>query len=158
MESDTAKIKTSSEKRPASKLVLLVVCFMLLATAAGAFVWQTRRKSASAAPQEAPIQVIHLESFLVNLGDPSKDCYLRLGIDLGIDEQPSSRREQDHGELPISQIRDTVLGIVMDTSADALLTGSGKADLKTQLLSALRSRLPRLGLREIYFTDFLVQR
>src|SRR4051812_1255868 len=102
MERDTTKIKTSSEKRPASKLALLVVFFMLLATAAGAFVWQTRRKPTPTAPQETPIQVVHLESFLVNLGDPSKDCYLRLGIDLGIDEQPTSRREQDnHGELPI---------------------------------------------------------
>jgi len=35
---------------------------------------------------------------------------------------------------------------------------NGKAILKERLATALRERAPELGVREIYFTEFLVQR
>jgi flagellar basal body-associated protein FliL len=42
--------------------------------------------------------------------------------------------------------------------SDALLAPDGKQKLKTELVRALRENVPELGVREVYFTDFLVQR
>ena len=41
--------------------------------------------------------------------------------------------------------------------SDALLATEGKQKLKDELLHALQDRVPDLGVKEIYFTDFLVQ-
>jgi flagellar basal body-associated protein FliL len=35
---------------------------------------------------------------------------------------------------------------------------AGKASLKEELTKALRLHAPELGVREVYFTEFLVQR
>jgi len=42
--------------------------------------------------------------------------------------------------------------------AEPLLTPEGKQQLKRNLLEALNRENPELGVREIYFTEFLVQR
>jgi flagellar basal body-associated protein FliL len=42
--------------------------------------------------------------------------------------------------------------------ADALLAPDGKQEFKDEILHALQDRVPDLGVKEVYFTDFLVQR
>jgi flagellar basal body-associated protein FliL len=42
--------------------------------------------------------------------------------------------------------------------ADELLTADGKSQLKRNVLAAVQKHVPELGVREIYFTEFLVQR
>jgi len=42
--------------------------------------------------------------------------------------------------------------------AEALLTPSGKQQLKKNILDALNQNVPELGVRDVYFTEFLVQR
>jgi flagellar basal body-associated protein FliL len=42
--------------------------------------------------------------------------------------------------------------------ADALLTQEGKTQLKKNLVEALNHNVPELGVRDVYFTEFLVQR
>jgi flagellar basal body-associated protein FliL len=42
--------------------------------------------------------------------------------------------------------------------ADTLITSQGKAQLKKDVLAALQQSVPDLDVREVYFTEFLVQR
>jgi len=58
----------------------------------------------------------------------------------------------------MGRIRDTILTVLTQCKAQALLSSEGKAELKKQLLSELSRNLPELGVRDIYFTEFLVQR
>ncbi|HMD83909.1 MAG TPA: flagellar basal body-associated FliL family protein [Terriglobia bacterium] len=101
--------------------------------------------------------VMHLEPFVVNLADPEENRFLRVGVDLGL-ENPPSAKEGKGGEVPTARIRDCILAVLSTWHSDALLAPEGKQKLKDELVHALRERAPELGVKEVYFTDFLVQR
>lgn len=96
---------------------------------------------------------LHLETFVLNLGDLEQRSYLRVGIDLGLSHE-IARGEN----APVGEVRDTILGVLAQSRVDDLLTAKGKLKLKDDLLHALQERIPRLGVEEVYFTEFLIQR
>ena len=100
--------------------------------------------------------VLHLEPFVVNLADPEDNHFLRVGVDLGLDVALAGKGGE--GAVPTARIRDCILEVLSSWHSDALLAPEGKEKLKTELLQALRARAPEVGIKEIYFTDFLVQR
>jgi len=113
-------------------------------------------RGCEAAPESGPRRVkstVHLETFVLNLADPGQRSYLRVGIDLGLN------RELKHGEeVPVGRVRDAILDVLAEAKADELLSGAGKTRLRENLLHALEQRCPDLGVEEIYFTEFLIQR
>ena len=58
----------------------------------------------------------------------------------------------------MAPLRDSIVGVLASSKPGDLLTAEGKAKLKEDLLHALQSRNPQLGVREVYFTEFLIQR
>jgi flagellar FliL protein len=103
--------------------------------------------------------VLHLEPFVVNLADPEENRFLRVGIDLGLENPPAAKEGKGgEGEVPTARLRDSILAVLSTWHSDALLAPEGKQKLKDELVRALRDRVPELGVREVYFTDFLVQR
>ena len=69
--------------------------------------------------------------------------------------------KSEHGDqsaMSLARTHDTILSILTTCNAEALVSANGKAVLKERLTTALRERAPELGVREIYFTEFLVQR
>jgi flagellar FliL protein len=137
----------------AAALVLLI---------AGA-TWHRFRHAASTVRHQAKaesevVAVLHLEPFVVNLADPEGDRFLRVGIELGLDRELGQHDREGQSALAMAHTRDTILMILTTRKADDLLTSEGKAKLKDELTNALRERVPKLGVHDIYFTDFLVQR
>jgi flagellar FliL protein len=121
----------------------------------------SKKTDAPGKPSGAPQvkAVMHLESFVVNLADPEDNRFLRIGIDLGLENPPSVKGgEGEQLGVPTARIRDTILSVLSTWRSDALLAPDGKQKLKEELGRALRARVPELGVREVYFTDFLVQR
>jgi flagellar basal body-associated protein FliL len=55
-------------------------------------------------------------------------------------------------------IRDTIIGVIGQAKSDDLTTTVGKAKLKDDLIRALQQREPGLGVEDVYFTEFLIQR
>jgi flagellar FliL protein len=103
--------------------------------------------------------VMHLEPFVVNLADSEDNRFLRVGIDLGLgNPRPAKEGKGGEGDVPIARIRDCILAVLTTWHSDALLAPEGKGKLKEELVQALRDRVPELGVKEVYFTDFLVQR
>jgi flagellar basal body-associated protein FliL len=136
--------------------------FLLLGPALLTAVGSTGCKKASSEPGRnlhAPLVkgVLHLEAFVVNLADPEENRFLRVGIDLGL-ENPFPTKESKEGDVPIPRIRDAILAVLSTWHSDALLAPEGKQKLKDEVVHALRERVPELGVKEVYFTDFLVQR
>jgi flagellar basal body-associated protein FliL len=149
--SQTAKPKPASKK--SSQLTVFVV---LAALAAGAFWFYSQRREAVADPGANSVKsVIHLDSFVVNLADPSQTAFLKIGIDLGLSSEAKSG---DKGTPVLPQIRDAILSVLTTWQSGGLLAPDGKTKLKEQILNALHKQVPEVPVREIYFTEFLVQR
>jgi len=111
-------------------------------------------------PKEEPKvkSVLHLDPFVVNLADQEGDRFLRVGIDLGLEREQEEHGQPAQAAMSLARARDTILSILTASDAAALVSPAGKAILKDQLTKALREHTPELGVREIYFTEFLIQR
>ena len=129
---------------------------ILLLVLAGVGIWFWSSRGTEVAPEQATKvrSTLHLETFVLNLADTDQRSYLRVGIDLGLN------REAKRGEelAPVGQVRDTILGVLAEAKVDELMTAAGKTKLKENLLHALQERVPQLGVEEVYFTEFLIQR
>jgi len=122
---------------------------------AGGWLW-SRRNSApavEAGSQSGVKSTLHLDSFVVNLADPDQRSYLRVGIDLGL-----GRVIGKDDSVPVALVRDAILGVLSQKTAEDLLGAQGKEKLKDDLQQALNQRAPELDVREVYFTEFLIQR
>jgi len=107
----------------------------------------------------APKYIVHLEGFTVNLADLEETHFLRATIDLGVDRIPEGAdKDKPAQSLPVARIRDAILSVLTVCKANDLLTPEGKSQLKKNLVDSLNRAVPELGVREIYFTEFLVQR
>jgi flagellar FliL protein len=70
----------------------------------------------------------------------------------------SAPKGEGKGPAPNALVRDTILSILTATKPDDVMTAEGKKQLKQRLLDALQERAPELEVREVYFTEFLMQR
>lgn len=132
----------------------LALSFLVLA-GAGLWFWMNHASGPAQANQTDPVRsILHLETFVLNLADTDQRSYLRVGIDLELNQ------EAKHAEqtVPVAQVRDTILGVLGEARVSDLLKPGGKAELKQRVLHALQDRVPALGVEEVYFTEFLIQR
>ena len=146
--------KKGSKNSPARRGLGLAI-YVPIAVLAGVGIWLWASRGTEASSSEAPRvrSTLHLETFVLNLADTDQRSYLRVGIDLGLNH------EAKHEEMaPVAQVRDTILSVLGDAEVEDLMTASGKAKLKESLLHTLQQRMPQLGVEEVYFTEFLIQR
>ena len=111
--------------------------------------------------KKEPEFTLHLDSFTVNLDDQDESHFLRVTMELGLGHAPKGDAGKEGAEasgLPIAQTRDTILTVLSACKANELLTPEGKDALKQHLLAALQQKVPEIDARNVYFTEFLVQR
>jgi flagellar basal body-associated protein FliL len=150
MPEDKEEAATRRHRRIGPALVLPLVGLAGL----GIWFWISHEPEAVRATDDAVRSTLHLETFVLNLADINQRAYLRVGIDLGLNQDAKRAAEQ----VPMAEVRDTILNVLSDGKVDDLMTSGGKAKLKQEILHALQERVPRLGATEVYFTEFLVQR
>lgn len=156
--------KPAQKNRGAGKSARVAVLLFSI----GIGVWWTflRPRTASSTndtEQSTAPMVLPLESFTVNLADPEEGHYLRATLALGVEGQlPSGGKTEGNGPetgaVSMATIRDSILSVLTTCKSEKLLTPEGKAKLKAELISALNRDVPALQAREVYFTEFLVQR
>jgi flagellar FliL protein len=108
-----------------------------------------------------------LDPLLVNLADAGGSSYLRIAMTLrvadaaeGKDAKPKEEKPKDGKENSdaVASVRDTMLTVLGQETADRLLAVDGKEELKTELKTALAEHNADLKVMDVFFTDFLVQR
>ncbi len=158
-EETTAGNKETQEAKKSNNLVLILIAvFVLVIAGGGGWFYQHQGKTAQAsAPQSEQLHTVHLEGFTVNLADVEENHFLRITIDLGLGHTPKAAKEGE-SEIPTARVRDAILTVLTAGKADTLITQEGKAQLKAAVLSAIQQRVSELDVREVYFTEFLVQR
>jgi flagellar basal body-associated protein FliL len=147
------KSVAGEKKKNVKNRGLAVALPVMILAGVGIWYWANRGAEASSEPPRVR-STLHLETFVLNLADTDQRSYLRVGIDLGLSQ------DAKHGEesAPVAEVRDTILTVLAEAKLNDLMTAAGKAKLKQDLLHALQDRVPRLGVEEVYFTEFLIQR
>jgi len=146
------------------KLLLfgLLLLILLIGGGAGAYFFLLGKKSEDKKdvvqkPQVSPEAVgvmYKLEpAFIVNLADPELTMYARVSITLEL-SSPQVTMEVQKRE-PI--IRDAVIEILTNKTSRDLRSPEGKEQLKLELLKRINTILVQGGVRNIYFTEFVVQ-
>jgi flagellar FliL protein len=158
MSEETNKNAEQIPPKKSNSIVLILGAILGLALmGGGAWFYLHQGKTAQAAPVKTEeLHTVHLEGFTVNLSDVEENHFLRVTIDLGLGHPPKAK-EGESG-VPIAPVRDAILMVLTSGKADVLITQDGKAQLKKDLLAALQQKFADLDVREIYFTEFLVQR
>jgi flagellar protein FliL len=151
----TAPTKIENQPAPSkrSRSVLVAVVIVLAAVAAGLWIMRGAGTEVASSPDRETGGTLHLDTFVLNLSDPGQRSYLRVGIDLGL-----SRPLEKTDAPPLGPLRDTIISVLGQARADDLVTAEGKTKLKQDLLQAVQKRVPGLGVVEVYFTEFLIQR
>jgi flagellar FliL protein len=147
-------------KKGAPVLIIIVVIVSLLGGAGGAWFFLHRGKTAEAAPQPKSSDfVAHLEPFTANLADSEDSHFLRVTMDLDLGHAPKGAdADKGNGDFPTARVRDAVLGVLTLGKAEVLVTPDGKTVLKHDIVAALQQKVPEIDARDVYFTEFLVQR
>jgi len=153
-----AQSEGASPKPRFPKLALTVAAVLVLVAAWWVNARQHVGEATNAASSSTAKSLVHLDSFVVNLADSDQSAFLKIGIDLGSGQVGKNELPVDKGSLLLSKIRDVVLSVLTTCQSADLLAPDGKAKLKQRLLEALREQIPELPVKEIYFTEFLVQR
>jgi flagellar protein FliL len=149
MAAGTASARTAAKPRRGWG----VLAIGALVLAGGGWYWSQRAEAPAAVTSQVQA-TLHLETFVLNLADADQRSYLRVGIDLGL----SKELPRTPNGPPVARLRDTILNVLGQAKVDDLLTPQGKNKLKADLLHALQERAPELGIQEVYFTEFLIQR
>jgi flagellar FliL protein len=162
MAQDNTKTENNAPQEPKKKSIGmgLILGLLLLVAAGGGGAWYYfhQTKTTHAAPiQEETLHTVHLEGFTVNLADVEENHFLRITIDIALGHAPKAAKEGE-SEIPTARVRDAILTVLTVGKADVLITQEGKAQLKKDILAALQQSVPELDVREVYFTEFLVQR
>ncbi|NYF80347.1 flagellar basal body-associated FliL family protein [Granulicella arctica] len=106
-------------------------------------------------------RAIVLDPMVANLADAGGAAYLKLSLTL-LAADELMKKDGPKAAKGISTddaaVRDTVLMVVGQQTANELLAQDGKQRLKSALKAALAEHNPELKVMDLYFTDFLVQR
>jgi flagellar FliL protein len=149
------------------KWVLIGVTVLVLA--GGGFVgWTMVRNDPPAAPdQQTPSDpqaskdapeldvgmTFTMDPFVVNLNEPGGKRYLKSKIELEFVED----KVRQELELRLPQLRDVVLLHLSSKALDDIQSVDGKIELKNSLIARINQVLKRGKIRNLYFTQFVIQ-
>ena len=100
-------------------------------------------------------EIVELQPFIVNLADEGEARYLRLSVSLGIGGGEGGHEKPS--PLLITRVRNAMLAVLSEKKSDEVLTNSGKAKLRKELLKAAKAAAEDAHIEAIYITDFIVQ-
>jgi len=141
-------------------LVLAVVGVLVVMLAGGDDTPQQSNNSASA--KEKPMKMMDsmevgpmfpLDTFTVNLLSDSGRRYLKVQMNLELDGEELAAEL----ESKTAVVRDVVIRLLSSKTLEEISTAKGKDKLKEQIVNQLNLRLRDGNVRNVYFTEFVVQ-
>lgn len=150
--------KQPKKKSPLMKILIIILGLAVLG--GGGFFAYTKFFAKGTAPQEVEattepmkITVKSLDTFLVNLADPGGERYLKVTMQLSLNNENVS--QEIDGRM--AELRDSILMLLSSKEYDDISSLSGKLALKKTLINNLNRVLKKGTVQDIYFTEFLVQ-
>jgi flagellar FliL protein len=160
----------TQKKKKKPILMIAVILVVLIVGGAGAFFFlnkgssnsakntQTQSASSESVMNDKNVHIKNLPSMIINLADTSGDRYLKISLALVMNGKEKPKGSESSGDtLEGAAIKNAIITVISTKTSDTLLTLSGKEELKKQLIKAINSALGEDAVRDIYFTDFIIQ-
>jgi flagellar FliL protein len=150
--------KKVEERKGGKKILFLIPVVLLLLAGAGggAYFFLLNKPKKEGEEKISPSRVgvmVDLGVFTVNLADKGTDAYARIAITLEFSNE-KVKREVDK-RMPI--IKDAIIDVISSKTPDFVRTPEGREALRLELIRRLNIILVEGGVRNIYFTEFVVQ-
>ncbi|WP_029521954.1 flagellar basal body-associated FliL family protein [Persephonella sp. KM09-Lau-8] len=148
-------------------IILLVVLLLLLGGGGGAaykFLVLDKQEAKKEENKAEKIQqeikdienlgiMFEVGTFVVNLADKDADRYLKVTIILEL----SNEQVKQEVEKRLPQIKDSITTLLFTKTSRELRTAEGVEKLKEEILRRVNAILPLGGVKNVYFTDFVIQ-
>ncbi len=154
-----------AKKGSAKKLIFLLI-FLLLLGGGGAVAYKFLVLDAQEGDVKKAEQIVNelksveevgiqfeVGTFIVNLMDRDADRYLKVTVVLDLQDQ-TIRTEVDQR---LAKIKDAITTLLFTKSSAEMKTGEGIETLKEELIRRVNAILPIGGVKNVYFTDFVIQ-
>ena len=149
------------------KLILLLVLLLLLGAGGGAaykFLVLDKKKSQTKEQQAEKIfeeikatenvgVMFDLGTFVVNLADPDIVRYLKVSVVLELKDQ----KVQAEAQKRLPEIKDAITTLLMTKRSSEIRTPEGIEFLKEEIAKRVNAILPLGGVKNVYFTEFIIQ-
>ncbi|GAB6072301.1 flagellar basal body-associated FliL family protein [Venenivibrio stagnispumantis] len=160
------EIQEGQEEKKGSKLklLLIIVIALLIAAIVGFFVYtkffhKEEEKSPSEkitkeikSVEEKGVEV-EAGTYIVNLADKDADRYIKVTIVLEV--QDDKVKEEATQRMP--QIKDTINTLLFTKTSTELKSPEGVEKLKEDIIRRVNAILPIGGVKNVYFTEFVIQ-
>ncbi|MFZ5450945.1 MAG: flagellar basal body-associated FliL family protein [Thermodesulfobacteriota bacterium] len=136
------------------KIILLLVVFIVL-LGGGAFAYLLLFDDGAPKKKEAHVEraIMPLEPFLVNLADKDSRRYLKVKIDLEVDNEKTVKEL----EKSMPRIRDQLIFLLSSKSYQDISTPEGKYQLKKDIMARLGALPTGKKITGAFFTEFVAQ-
>ncbi len=102
-------------------------------------------------PDNGPL--VEMEAFVVNLNEPGTNRYLKSKVQVEVRDQDTVKEM----ETIKAKVRDDLLRYMSGLTIADTMGENGKTEIRKQMLSKLQERLGNEKVRDIYFSEFVVQ-
>ncbi|RMH01426.1 MAG: flagellar basal body protein FliL [Aquificota bacterium] len=151
--------EVKGEKKGGSKKLFLIIPLLLILIGGGAgayfFLFSKKDKEKK---EDMPTQgkvgiMMDIGVFTVNLADKDRDAYARIAITFELSDEKV--RQEVEKRMPI--IKDAIIDVISSKTSSFVRTPEGRESLRLELIKRINTILIEGGLRNIYFTEFVVQ-
>jgi flagellar FliL protein len=165
-ENDAQTTENEEAPKPKSKMMFFIVLGVgILLLGGGGFFAYTKFLTQKPAIEEgteeggekkdnAPIGEIYaLEPFVVNLADPKGKRYLKVKIVIELETPESAAKAAQVAP----KLRDMVIMMLTSLGFEEVMTPEGKIRIRDELLERFNQTMRPDRIKNIYFTEFVVQ-
>ncbi len=167
---DDEQIEQPKAKKGTLALILAVVLgvILLAGVGAGAYFLGSRNqpapeaaadgKDAKSGDKAAEVEnkvgpMVDISSFIINILDRDEVRYLKASLSLEADNEETAKELDERR----AQVRDAILLLIGNKTFDELRDLQGKMQLRAELMAQVNTLLQKGQVKNIYFTDFVVQ-
>lgn len=158
--------KANAPKKKGKGMLLVIIAVVVVAAGGGgAAYWKFGMAKAApahaaeaetpAAPETEP-SLAKFDPFVVNLADGGGQAYLRVSLSLLVASDADAKHLAEK-EVTRTRVRSAILETLSTQTAAQLMTPDGKSELKRVITERITSLNEPIDVRDVLFTDFVVQ-
>ena len=160
-----AQTEEEAPKKKSKKFLFIILGVVILALGGGGFFAYTKFFTPESAiegnedveehanPLEAIGEMYQLEQFIVNLSHPQGKRYLKLKVELELE----SATAVEMATKASPKLRDVVIMMLTSMTFEEVMTPEGKIQIRDELLERFNQVIRPERVKNIYFTEFVVQ-